>query len=75
MYVNLISDILNISIHVFFTKLFTDYLVRWFDLSHDNLVPLLGISMDFGRFPAIVTSWMTNGMHELWQQSIRLSGT
>jgi hypothetical protein len=43
----------------------------WFNLSHDNLVPLLGISMEFGRFPAIVTSRMTNGTHELWQQSIR----
>ncbi|KAF8804240.1 hypothetical protein BYT27DRAFT_7064322, partial [Phlegmacium glaucopus] len=31
-------------------------------LSHDNLVPLLGISMDFGRYPAVVTSWMPNGL-------------
>ncbi|KAF8810519.1 kinase-like protein, partial [Phlegmacium glaucopus] len=31
-------------------------------LSHDNLIPLLGISMDFGRFPAIITSWTTNGL-------------
>ncbi|KAF8810525.1 kinase-like protein [Phlegmacium glaucopus] len=45
-----------------FEDLFTHCLVRWSKLSHDNLVPLLGISMDFGRFPAIVTSWMTNGL-------------
>ncbi|KAF8810514.1 kinase-like protein, partial [Phlegmacium glaucopus] len=30
-------------------------------LSHNNLLPLLGISMDFGIFPAIITSWTTNG--------------
>ncbi|KAF8810515.1 kinase-like protein [Phlegmacium glaucopus] len=34
----------------------------WSNLSHDNLVPLLGISMDFGVFPAIVTLWMSNGL-------------
>ncbi|KAF8810194.1 kinase-like protein, partial [Phlegmacium glaucopus] len=31
-------------------------------LSHDNLIPLLGVSMNFGIFPAIVTSWMPNGL-------------
>ncbi|KAF8810197.1 kinase-like protein, partial [Phlegmacium glaucopus] len=31
-------------------------------LSHDNLIPLLGVSIDFGRFPAVVTSWMSNGL-------------
>ncbi|KAF8802882.1 hypothetical protein BYT27DRAFT_7111219, partial [Phlegmacium glaucopus] len=31
-------------------------------LAHDNLVPLLGVSMDFGRFPAMITSWMINGL-------------
>ncbi|KAF8810368.1 kinase-like protein [Phlegmacium glaucopus] len=46
----------------FFVKLFTKCLTRWSNLSHDNLVPLLGISMDFGRFPAVVTSWTTNGL-------------
>ncbi|KAF8810901.1 kinase-like protein [Phlegmacium glaucopus] len=50
------------SFTVFFTKLFTDCLVTWSNLSHDNLLPLLGISMDFGRFPAFVTSWTTNGL-------------
>ncbi|KAF8804241.1 kinase-like protein [Phlegmacium glaucopus] len=47
---------------VFFTKLLTRCLTRWSNLSHDNLLPLLGIGMDFGRFPAIVTSWTTNGL-------------
>ncbi|KAF8802907.1 hypothetical protein BYT27DRAFT_6750317 [Phlegmacium glaucopus] len=40
----------------------TKCLTRWTKLTHDNLVPLLGVSMDFGRFPAILTSWMTNGL-------------
>ncbi|KAF8815417.1 hypothetical protein BYT27DRAFT_7079987, partial [Phlegmacium glaucopus] len=31
-------------------------------LTHDNLLPLSGVSMDFGRFLAIVTSWMINGL-------------
>ncbi|KAF8810182.1 kinase-like protein, partial [Phlegmacium glaucopus] len=31
-------------------------------LTHDNLVPLLGVSTKFGRFPAMVTSWMINGL-------------
>ncbi|KAF8810410.1 kinase-like protein, partial [Phlegmacium glaucopus] len=34
----------------------------WTKLTHDNLLPLSGVSMDFGRFPAIVTSWMINGL-------------
>ncbi|KAF8810899.1 kinase-like protein [Phlegmacium glaucopus] len=41
-----------------FEDLFTGRLVRWSNLSHDNLLPLLG----FGRFPAIITSWTTNGL-------------
>ncbi|KAF8810531.1 kinase-like protein [Phlegmacium glaucopus] len=45
-----------------FEDLFTKCLTRWSNLSHDNLAPLLGISMDFGRFPAIITSWTTNGL-------------
>jgi len=31
-------------------------------LTHDNLVPLLGVSTAFGTFPAVITSWMTNGL-------------
>ena len=34
-------------------------------MTHDNLVPLLGVSTAFGEFPAVIASWMTNGMHEL----------
>ena len=34
-------------------------------MTHDNLVPLLGVSTVFGQFPAVITSWMTNGAHEL----------
>jgi hypothetical protein len=25
----------------------------------------LGVSFAFGKFPAVITSWMTNGTHEL----------
>ena len=39
--------------------------MRWAELTHDNLVPLLGVSTVFGEFPAVITSWMTNGTHEL----------
>jgi len=45
------------------------------NLTHDNLLPLLGISMNFGPFPALVTSWMINGLlseyiksNELWEE-------
>ena len=34
-------------------------------MTHDNLVPLLGVSTAFGKIPAVITSWMTNGTHEL----------
>jgi hypothetical protein len=34
-------------------------------LTHDNLLPLLGISTAFGKFPAVITSWMTKGAYEL----------
>ncbi|KAF8803167.1 kinase-like protein [Phlegmacium glaucopus] len=40
----------------------TKCLTTWAKLTHDNLLPLLGVSMNFGRFPAIVTSWMPNGL-------------
>ena len=35
------------------------------ELTHDNLVPLLGVSTAFGQFPPLITSWMTNGTHGL----------
>ncbi|KDR66721.1 hypothetical protein GALMADRAFT_1138953 [Galerina marginata CBS 339.88] len=31
-------------------------------MKNDNIVPLLGVSMAFGKFPAMVTSWMMNGL-------------
>ena len=34
-------------------------------MTHDNLVPLLGVSIAFGDYPAVITSWTTNGTHEL----------
>ncbi|KAF8437621.1 kinase-like domain-containing protein, partial [Boletus edulis BED1] len=33
----------------------------WLDLSHDNILPLLGTTMGFGRFPAMVCPWVENG--------------
>jgi len=36
------------------------FLTTWAGLTHDNLVPFLGV-IDFGDFPAVITSWMTNG--------------
>ena len=38
-------------------------IIAWSKLDHENVVPLLGISMAFGQFPAMVTSWMNNGAH------------
>ncbi|KAF8437619.1 kinase-like domain-containing protein [Boletus edulis BED1] len=34
----------------------------WLDLRHDNVLPLLGTSMGFGRFPAMVCPWVENGV-------------
>lgn len=33
----------------------------WLDLEHDNVLPLLGTTMNFGRFPAMVCPWAENG--------------
>ncbi|KIJ37862.1 hypothetical protein M422DRAFT_177350, partial [Sphaerobolus stellatus SS14] len=41
----------------------------WYTLKHENLVPLLGLSTDFGRFPAIISSWMVNGLLTIYLQS------
>jgi hypothetical protein len=38
-----------------------DDLSRWMQLNHDHILPLLGISYDFGPVPAIVVPWMHNG--------------
>jgi hypothetical protein len=34
----------------------------WITLSHDHILPFLGITMrgDFGQFPALVSPWMEN---------------
>lgn len=39
-------------------------LKTWRSLKSNNIVPLLGVTMasEFGKFPAIVTSWMLNGL-------------
>ncbi|KAG6375774.1 kinase-like domain-containing protein [Boletus reticuloceps] len=34
----------------------------WLDLRHDNVLPLLGTTMGFGRFPAMVCPWVENGV-------------
>jgi len=34
----------------------------WSKLDNKNIVQLLGISMGFGKFPALITTWMTNGL-------------
>lgn len=41
-------------------RLLTDIHART-QLRHDNLLPLLGFSYDFGQFPAMVSPWMNNG--------------
>ncbi|KAF8129311.1 kinase-like domain-containing protein [Boletus edulis] len=33
----------------------------WLDLRHDNVLPLLGTTMGFGQFPAMVCPWVENG--------------
>ncbi|KAF9244248.1 kinase-like domain-containing protein [Melanogaster broomeanus] len=33
----------------------------WVDLDHDNVLPLFGISMGFGQFPAMICPWLENG--------------
>jgi hypothetical protein len=53
----------TLSLTLFF-KSFSEYLSTWYKMRNDNIVPLLGISMAFGKFPAMITSWMMNGMHQ-----------
>ncbi|KIJ11645.1 hypothetical protein PAXINDRAFT_84205 [Paxillus involutus ATCC 200175] len=33
----------------------------WVTLSHENILPLYGITSDFGNLPALVSPWMENG--------------
>ncbi|KAG1882778.1 hypothetical protein F4604DRAFT_352390 [Suillus subluteus] len=33
----------------------------WIQLSHDNILPLEGVTEGFGPLPALVTPWMENG--------------
>jgi len=44
-----------------FAKSLRRELAVWQGLSHENIVPFLGIAMIDGVFPSIVTSWMPNG--------------
>ncbi|PPR02247.1 hypothetical protein CVT24_011496 [Panaeolus cyanescens] len=45
-----------------FKDLLTKCLTKWTSVPHNNLVPLLGVCGNFGEFPALVTSWMMNGL-------------
>ncbi|KIJ05967.1 hypothetical protein PAXINDRAFT_58444, partial [Paxillus involutus ATCC 200175] len=36
-------------------------LKTWANLDHVNILPLFGITMNFGRFPAMVCPWLENG--------------
>jgi hypothetical protein len=33
----------------------------WLNLRHVNVLPLLGTTLGFGRFPAMVCPWVENG--------------
>jgi serine/threonine protein kinase len=33
----------------------------WMNLDHINILPLLGTTMGFGQFPAMVSPWLENG--------------
>lgn len=33
----------------------------WLSIEHDNVLPLLGTTMGFSRFPAMVCPWAENG--------------
>ncbi|KAF8839138.1 kinase-like protein [Paxillus ammoniavirescens] len=33
----------------------------WLNLDHNNVLPLLGTTMNFGQFPAMVCPWLENG--------------
>jgi len=56
-----------------FQNLLTKCISIWLNLTHDNLLPLLGVSMNFGPFPAMVTSWMINGRLSTYIKSNELS--
>jgi hypothetical protein len=33
----------------------------WQGLRHENVLPLLGITLDFGRYMSFVSPWLANG--------------
>ncbi|KIK78963.1 hypothetical protein PAXRUDRAFT_300969 [Paxillus rubicundulus Ve08.2h10] len=36
-------------------------IITWLNLDHNNVVPLFGTTMNFGRLPAMVCPWLENG--------------
>ncbi|KAF9225089.1 kinase-like protein [Gyrodon lividus] len=42
-------------------KRFRREIRSWMNLNHINVLPLLGTTMNFGRFPAMVCPWLENG--------------
>ncbi|KAF8839140.1 kinase-like protein [Paxillus ammoniavirescens] len=36
-------------------------ITTWLKLDHNNVLPLFGTTMNFGRFPAMVCPWLENG--------------
>lgn len=46
----------------------------WIQLSHDNILPLEGITEGFGPLPAFVAPWMENGtLNDYLRREIGLS--
>ncbi|KAF8129314.1 kinase-like domain-containing protein [Boletus edulis] len=41
----------------------------WLNLKHDNVLPFLGTTMGFGRFPAMVCPWVENGTLTLYLEN------
>jgi serine/threonine protein kinase len=46
----------------------------WIRLSHDNILPLEGVTEGFGPLPALVTPWMENGsLNDYLRREVHLS--
>ncbi|KAG1765984.1 kinase-like domain-containing protein, partial [Suillus placidus] len=46
----------------------------WIQLSHDNILPLEGVTEGFGPLPALVTPWMENGsLNDYLKREVNLS--
>ncbi|KAH8114408.1 kinase-like domain-containing protein [Phellopilus nigrolimitatus] len=52
-------------VHIRHDEMFAKSLARelriWSGLHHPNVLPLLGFTIDDGVYPALISSWMTNG--------------